>query len=231
MNLRLAAAGLLAKSEAVGLVGDRRIGLQGSGSCGGGGPSRGRSADIALVGLLSTSLAGLAGLAGLTSLASRARLASRACLASRAGGAGGAGDLALRVCLSRSGGGHLGGGASDVPDVQVCALVRNLGSRDRVKLAGRSRGTSREAEDERLAGGVGLASLLAELGSSDGGGAQRSLAARGGRRDVAAVAGHERAGKSRGGHGGEDDDVLDGKHFDFGVDIESCESECANSFE
>lgn len=225
MNLRLAATGLLAKSEAVGLVGDRRIGLQGSRSSGGGRPSRGRSADIALVGLLSTSLAGLTSLACLTSLTS---LASRACLASRAGGAG---DLALRVCRSRSGGRHLGRGASNVPDVQVGTLVRNLGSRDRVELAGRSRGASREAEDEGLARGVGLASLLAELGSSDGGSAQRRLAARGGGRDVAAIAGHERAGKSRGGHGGEDDDVLDGKHFDFGVGIESCESECAESFE
>lgn len=220
VDSRLAASGLLAESQAVGLVGNRRIGLQGSGSSRGGRPSRGRSADIALVGLLTTSLAGLASLTSLTSGTSGTSLPS---------GAGR--DLALWVGLSRSRGGHLGGGASDVPDVQVGTLSGNLSSRNRVELAGRSSGTGRKAEDEGLARRVGLASLLAELSSSDRGSAQRRLAASGGRGDVAAVAGHERAGKSRGGHGGEDDDVLDGRHFDFGVGIESCESECANSFE
>lgn len=205
VNSRLAATRLLAKSQTVGLVGDRRIGLQGSRSSSGGRPSRGRSADIALAGLLSTSLAGLASLTSLT---------GGTCLASLPGGAGG--DLALWVCLSRSRGGHLGIGTSDVPDVEVGTLSRNLGGRDRVQLAGRSSGTGRKAEDEGLARRVGLASLLAELGSSDRGSAQGCLAARGGWGDVAAVAGHERAGKSRGGHGGEDDDVLDGRHFDFG---------------
>lgn len=146
MNSRLAATGLLAKSEAVGLVGNRCVGLQGSRGGRGGRPSRGRSADIALSGLLSTILSGLAGLASLTSRACLTSLSGGAGRAGRAGRAGG--DLTLWVCLSRSRGGHLGTGASDVPDVQVGTLVRNLGSRDRVKLAGGGRGTGREAEDE-----------------------------------------------------------------------------------
>lgn len=92
-------------------------------------------------------------------------------------------------------------------------MSRDLGSWDRVKLAGRSRGAGRKAEDEGLARSVGLAGLLAELGSGDGRRAEGSLRASGGRGDVAAVTSHERAGKSRGGHGGEDDDLLEGSHF------------------
>lgn len=98
--------------------------------------------------------------------------------------------------------------------MEVCTSGRDLGSRDSVELAGRSRSIGREAKDERLARSVGLAGLLAELGSSDRGRAEGRLSASGRRGDVAAIAGHERAGKSRGGHGGEDDDVLDGRHFD-----------------
>lgn len=200
MNLRLATRCLLAKSQAISLVGNRCIGLQGRRRSSCRRPSRGGSADVALASLLSTILAGLTVLAG------------GACLASLASGGGW--DLSLRVCLCRSCGRHLGVGASDVPDVQVCALGRNLGSRDRVQLAGRGSGIGREAKDERLARGVGLAGLLAELGSGDRRRAEGCLSASGGRGDVAAVAGHERAGKSRRGHGGEDDDVLDGRHFD-----------------
>lgn len=211
---RLAAGGLLAEGQAVGLVGNRRVGLQGGGSGGGGRPSRGGSADIALGSLLLSAvlavLAGLAGLAGLSSLSSL----SRGCGV----------DLALRVGLGGSGGGHLGGRAGDVPDVEVGALGGDLGGRDRVELAGRGAGVGGEAKDEGLAGGVGLAGLLAELGGGDGGLAERGLGAGGGGGDVAAVSGQEGAGEGGGGHGGEDDDVLEGRHFVGWVGLESwCE--------
>lgn len=203
----LAAGGLLAESKAVGLVGDGGVGLQGSGSGGGGWAGRGGSADVALSCLLLTilaSLAGLTGLAGLTSLASGASV-----------GASVGSDLALRSSGGRSGGGNLGVGAGDVPDVEVGALGGDLGGWDGEELAGRGTGVGWEAEDEGLARSVGLAGLLAELGGGDGRSAQRSLGAGAGGGDVAAVTSHERAGESAGGgHGGDDDDVLDGRHVD-----------------
>lgn len=206
---RLAASGLLAEGQAVGLVGDGGVGLQGSRSGGGGWASRGGSADIPLGSLLAI-LAGLAVLvvvgAGLASLASGASVGASV---------GSRGDLALGSSLSRSGGGHLGVGAGDVPDVEVGALGGDLGGRDGEELAGRGAGVGGEAEDEGLAGGVGLAGLLAELCGGDGRLAQRSLGAGAGGGDVAAVTSHERAGDGGGGgHGGEDDDLLEGSHFD-----------------
>lgn len=205
----LAASGLLAESQAVGLVGDGGVGLQGSRSGGGGWAGRGGAADVALSSLLAILLAGLAGLASLTGLTS---LASGACVGASVGSRG---NLALRSSLGRSGGGNLGIGAGDVPDVEVGALGGDLGGRDGEELAGRCAGVGWEAEDEGLAGGVGLAGLLAELGGGDGRSAQRSLGAGAGGGDVAAVTSHERAGESAGGgHGGDDDDVLEGRHVD-----------------
>lgn len=111
--------------------------------------------------------------------------------------------LTTRLILRRLGVGHSLVGASLVKDIQVVSLVGDLGSRDRVELAGRSLGVSGETEEEALAGGVLGAELLAGLGGRGswsgkgldfGGGS-------GGGSDVALLgAGVEGMGEDGGGH-------------------------------